>query len=49
MISAAGLINVWLLINTSALTDDIDAGRSALIISCKIPRVMYITQGRRHI
>lgn len=44
MISAAGIINGWLLKNTSVLTDDIDAGRSALIDSCKFQSAMYITQ-----
>lgn len=43
MISAAGIINGSLLMNTSVLTDDIDTSRSALIDSCKFQSVMYIT------
>ncbi len=45
MISAAGIINVWLLMNTSALTDDIDA----LIDSCMFQSIMFVSQDRHHI
>ncbi len=45
MISAAGIINEWLLMNTSALTDDIDAS----IDSSMFQSIMFISEDRHHI
>ncbi len=45
MISAADIINEWLLMNTSALTDDIDAS----VDSCMFQSIMFISEDRHHI